>query len=68
MLRTDVREAVKNKLFNIYQIKTIQEGIKVLFDQEAGEPDANNRYPKGTVFGEVQKKLKRFHDQAMTLK
>ena len=64
MLRTDVIESVKKGRFHIYQVKTIQEGIKVLFGEEAGEPDANNQYPEGSVFGKVQAKLKRFYDQA----
>ncbi|MCK5542250.1 MAG: AAA family ATPase [Desulfobacterales bacterium] len=68
MLRIDVIEAVKKGQFHIYQVKTIQEGIHVLFGEQAGVPDANNKYPKGTVFGAVQTKLKRFYDQALILK
>ncbi|MCD4741848.1 MAG: AAA family ATPase [Desulfobacteraceae bacterium] len=68
MLRTDVIESVKKGEFHIYQVKTIQEGIQVLFGKQAGEPDVRNQYPEGTVFGAVQAKLKRFYDQAILLK
>ncbi|MCK5099830.1 MAG: AAA family ATPase [Desulfobacteraceae bacterium] len=68
MLRIDVIESVRKGQFHIYQAKTIQEGIHVLFGKQAGVPDAQNQYPKATVFGAVQAKLKRFYDQAMIFK
>ncbi|MCP3898410.1 MAG: AAA family ATPase [Desulfobacteraceae bacterium] len=68
ILRTDIIEAVKKGKFHIYHVKTIQEGIHILLGEIAGEPDENNIYPEGTVFGAVQDKLKRFYDQALLLK
>ena len=68
ILRADVIESVRKGQFHIYQVKTIQEGINVLFGKEAGVPDANKQYPDGTVFKAVQAKLKRFYDQAMISK
>lgn len=68
MLRKDVMAAVKNGQFHIYQVRTIQEGIEVLFGKKAGEPDARHQYPGGTVFGEVQSKLKRFYEKSITLR
>jgi len=65
MLRSDVIESVKKGRFHIYHVKTIQEGIEVLFEQKAGKPDTDNQYPSGTVFGAVQTKLKQFYDQAI---
>jgi lon-related putative ATP-dependent protease len=68
MLRADVIESVKKGQFHIYQVKTIEEGIHILLGEQAGAPDAQNKYPEGTVFGAVQAKLKRFYDQALILK
>jgi len=64
MLRSDVIESVKKGEFHIYQVKTIQEGIQVLFGKQAGKPDKNNQYPNESIFGKVQAKLKRFYEQA----
>jgi lon-related putative ATP-dependent protease len=64
MLRPDVIESVKNGKFHIYKAKTIQEGIEVLLGKPAGNPNASNQYPEGSVFGAVQAKLKRFYEQA----
>ncbi|NLG64735.1 MAG: AAA family ATPase [Actinobacteria bacterium] len=49
MLRQDVVEAVAAGRFVIYPIGTIDEGIEVLTGVPAGEPDAEGRYPEGTV-------------------
>jgi len=35
MLRPDVVEAVKQKKFHLYSIKTIDEGIEMLFGKQA---------------------------------
>lgn len=67
MLRSDVIESVKKGNFHIYKVRTIQEGIKVLFGKEAGKLDSNKQYPEGSVFRAVQTKLKRFYDQARIL-
>ena len=63
ILRADVIESVKKGEFHIFQVKTIQEGIQILFEKQAGKPDKNNQYPEESVFGKVQAKLKCFHDQ-----
>ncbi len=65
VLRKDVAKAIEKKIFHIYKVRTIEEGIKILTGVKAGEPDSNYCYPEDTVFGKVQKKLKRYHELSM---
>jgi len=58
MLRKDVVEAVKDVKFHIYPVKTIDQGIEVLTDMEAGEKLENGRFKEGTVNDLVDKKLR----------
>jgi predicted ATP-dependent protease len=58
MLRKDVVEAVKDVKFHIYPVKTIDQGIEILTDVEAGEKLENGRFKEGTVNDLVDKKLR----------
>lgn len=58
MLHKDVVEAVKKKKFHIYAVKTIDEGIEILTRKKAGEVKPDGAYPKGTINGLVNEKLK----------
>jgi ATP-dependent Lon protease len=58
MLRKDVVEAVKAGKFHIYPVKTIDEGIEILTDVQAGERGKDGAYPKGSINDLVDKKLK----------
>lgn len=60
MLRDEVIEAVRQGLFHIYAVNTVEEGIEILTGMPAGEPDANGDYPPDTVYGRVQAKLDRY--------
>ena len=64
MLRKDVVDAVRRKQFHVYRVSTVEEGIEILTGVRAGRPDDAGLYPPGTVFGEVQKKLKIYIDRA----
>jgi predicted ATP-dependent protease len=68
MLRKDVVDAVRRKQFHVYRVSTVEEGIEILTGVRAGRPDGEGRYPPGTVFGEVQKKLKAYIDRARRTK
>jgi hypothetical protein len=68
MLHKDVVDAVKRKKFWVYQVSTVAEGIEILTGVPAGKADKEGSYPPGTVFGEVQKKLKSFLERAYRLK
>jgi len=68
MLRKDVIDAVRKRQFHVYRVSTVEEGIEILTGVKAGRPDSQNRYAPGTVFGEVQKKLKTYIDRARRAK
>jgi lon-related putative ATP-dependent protease len=57
MLREEVVEAIKESKFHIYPVETIDQGIEVLTGVPAGEPNADNIYPEGTINYLVQSKL-----------
>lgn len=59
-LSDEVVDAVKNKLFHIYSISTIEEGIEVLTNVPAGKKDKNGHFPAGTVNYCVYQKLKKY--------
>lgn len=60
MLDDEVLQAVQQGKFHIYPIKNIKEGIEVLTDMSAGEPDDQGSYPEDTIFNRVQQKLEKF--------
>ena len=61
-LSDEIIEAVKNNLFHIYSISTIEEGIEILTGVPAGKKDKNGHYPAGTINNLVYKKLKKYAD------
>lgn len=62
MLREEVVESVKEGKFQIYSVKTIDEGIEILTGIPAGEK-ADGTYPEGTVNYLVDKRLKEYADR-----
>ncbi len=60
VLNDEVVNAVRKKLFHIYPVKTIDEGIELLTDMEAGEKGADGKYKKSTINYLVSQKLERF--------
>jgi len=66
MLDEEVVEAVAQKKFHIYPVRTADEGMSILTGFPAGKPSKTGRYPKGTVNRIVQDNLlamaERWHD------
>ena len=62
MLREDVVQAVSEGKFHVYPIESIDQGIELLTDVPAGEPDDEGAYPEDTINGKVQARLKKFAD------
>jgi len=58
MLKEEVVDAVKAGKFNVYSVKTINEGIEVLTGTKAGERRADGTYEEGTVNYLVDKQLR----------
>ena len=61
-LDDEVVEAVKNKLFHIYTVSTIDEGIEILTGVPAGTKDKNGKFPSGTINYLVYEKLKKYSE------
>ena len=63
MLKEEVVEAVKAGKFNIYSVKTIDEGIEVLTGAKAGERREDGTFEEGTVNYLVDKQLREMADK-----
>ena len=61
-LSNEVVETVKNGLFHIYAISTIDEGIELLTGVPAGKKDSNGNFPAGTINYLAYEKLKKYAD------
>ncbi|MEA3354014.1 MAG: ATP-binding protein [Campylobacterota bacterium] len=68
MLKEKVLEAVKNKKFAVYGVKTIDEGISILTGIKAGDENKRGKFPKKSVNAlvvkrilELSKTVKEFH-------
>ncbi len=68
MISKEVIDAVKRKEFHIYAVSTVEEGIEILTGIKAGKRKKNGEFPRGTVYHEVQKKLKTYYQRALALK
>ncbi len=68
MVKKEVVTAVEQGKFHIYEVAAIEQGIEILTGVEAGISDAEHNFPIGTVFGAVQAKLKKFHDNCLLYK
>ena len=60
MLKEEVIKAVKENKFNIYAVKTIEEGLELLTGVKAGELSSNGEYPEGSIFYLADKKLEEY--------
>ena len=58
MLKEEVVDAVKAGKFNVYSVRTIDEGIEVLTGTKAGQRRADGTYEEGTVNYLVDKQLR----------
>ena len=58
MLREDIVETVREGRFNVYAVKTIDEGIEILTGVPSGEKQTDGTYPEGTTNYLVDKRLK----------
>lgn len=60
VLKPEVVKAVEEEKFNIYAIKTIDEGMELLTGRPMGVRDADGQYPSGSINKLVEEKLNRF--------
>ncbi|MFD1928799.1 AAA family ATPase [Sporosarcina siberiensis] len=64
MLNDEVIDAVRDGQFHIYKVQTIEEGIEILTNVPAGQPNKHGDYEKETVYGKVADKLQMFMEIA----
>jgi len=57
MLKQEIVDTIKNGMFHIYPVATIDEGIEVLTGVPAGVKDNVGKYPEGTINFLVQNRL-----------
>jgi predicted ATP-dependent protease len=57
VLRQDVATAIREGQFNLYAVETVTQGIEVLTGVPAGERDPQGRFPAGSVFGRVERRI-----------
>ena len=68
MVKREVIQAVKQKKFHIYQVATVEQGIEILTGVPAGKPDKDGNYPRGSVYGAVQSKLRHYLESLQKIK
>jgi predicted ATP-dependent protease len=57
VVRDDVFDAVTRGQFHLYAVETAAQGIEILTGLPAGERDASGRFPAGSVFGRVERRI-----------
>lgn len=57
VLREDVAKAIADGKFNLYAVETVTQGIEVLTGVPAGDRDPSGRFPAGSVFGRVERRI-----------
>ena len=62
MLRPDVVAAVRAGDFHVYPVETVDQGIELLTDVEAGTRDEQGTFPAGTINAMVEARLREFAD------
>jgi predicted ATP-dependent protease len=68
MLRKNVVKAVEERRFAIYRVITVEQGIEILTGVPSGTADKKGSYPKDTVYGKFQRRLKDYLKRAIELK
>ena len=64
MLSDEVVEAVRERRFHIWAVRTIDEGIELLSGVPAGVRQEDGAYAPGTVHGLVEERLRRYAEAA----
>jgi predicted ATP-dependent protease len=66
-LKDEVIAAVKEGVFHIYAINTVDEGIELLTGVPAGTKNEKGKYPSDSIHGMVYKKLKDYYKKTLAL-
>jgi lon-related putative ATP-dependent protease len=64
MLRSEVLQAVAAGRFRVWAVETVDQALAILTGLEAGERDADGRFPEGSLNARVEAQLAAFTEQA----
>jgi lon-related putative ATP-dependent protease len=64
VLTEEVLEAVQKGQFHIYAIDTVEDGIELLMGKKPGKRNKNGKFPRGSVYYRIEKKLISFAKRA----
>lgn len=64
ILEEEVVQAVRKGRFNIWAIDRIEEGLKVLTGMNAGVRQKNGKFPRTSLYGRVESRLRTFAKRA----
>ncbi len=67
VLRDEVLAAMAEERFRIWPVETADEALELLGGLPAGPPDAEGRFPPGTLNAKVSERLERFAERARAL-
>lgn len=62
VLRREVRDAVAQGRFHVWAVDRVEDGWPILAGLDAGEADAEGRFPAGTAYGAAQTRLRAWAD------
>jgi lon-related putative ATP-dependent protease len=68
MLKEEVLEAARKGMFNIWPIRSIENGIEVLTGVQAGQLRSDGSYPEDSVFYKVNQRLQHLADTLVKYK
>ena len=57
VLGREVVDAVEASKFTVYAVNTVEEGLELLTGMPAGEIGPEGKYPEGTLYGQVARRL-----------
>ncbi|MGD9713270.1 MAG: Lon protease family protein, partial [Thermomicrobiales bacterium] len=60
MLDQDVVEAIRNEMFHVWAVETVDQGMALLTGLEAGERDGNGAFPDGSIHALVAARLDQY--------
>ncbi|MGH2399438.1 MAG: ATP-dependent protease, partial [bacterium] len=63
MLSEEVVQAVRSGDFQIWAVRTVDEGLEVLTGVPSGEPSPSGKYPEGTTNYRVSRRLTELSDR-----
>jgi len=65
MLKKAVQQACKEKKFAIYSVSSVSDAVELVMGRKAGLANKQDNFPKNSIYGRVQTKLKRLAEKTV---